>query len=261
MAIRLNLTAPTSICAALVLSLSLAAQGQEPKANWNRFRGPNGQGIAATARIPIHFGPDSNVLWQTPVPPGKSSPVIWDNRIFLTAYGRTDKQTLITLAVDREHARRLWRQVVETDRKARAHPMNGPAAPTPAADEKHVYACSGTYGLLCYNHKGDKVWQRELKTPTTHFGVAISPIPHGDKVIMVLDDNKGASRVLVVPRDTAETAWEQPSPFLRAGSTSFGTAACSPAWRAPPARNSSGNGSGRSGISTPLGDEAGGTLP
>ncbi|MFC1805429.1 PQQ-binding-like beta-propeller repeat protein [Planctomycetota bacterium] len=209
--------ARASVCAVVILSFSLIAQGQERKTNWNRFRGPNGQGAAEADRIPVHFGPASNVVWKTAVPPGKSSPVIWGDRIFLTACDRANKKTLITLAIDRDDGRILWRQVVQTERTARLHSMNGPAAPTPAADEKHVYVYFGTYGLLCYDHAGTEVWHRELSTPKSQYGMATSPILHKDNVIMVLDDNGGASRLLAVNRDTGETAWEQPRPLFRAG--------------------------------------------
>ena len=212
-----NLKARAGICAVILLSFNLIANGQQGKINWNQFRGQNGQGTAKADRIPVHFSPDSNVLWKTDIPPGKSSPVIWNDRIFLTAYESTNKKKLITLCIDREHGKILWRQVIQAERKARLHPMNGPAAPTPAADEKHVYVYFGTYGLLCYDHKGSKVWQRRIATPKNHFGVATSPILYKDKVIMVLDENGGRSRLLAVNRDTGKTAWEQPRSLFRAG--------------------------------------------
>jgi len=212
-----NLKARASICAVIILSFNLIAQGQERKTNWNQFRGPNGQGTAKADRIPVHFSPDSNVLWKTAVPPGHSSPVIWNDRIFLTAYEPTNKKKLITLSIDREHGKILWRQVIQAERTARLHPMNTPATPTPAADEKHVYVYFGTYGLLCYDHKGSKVWHRKISTPRNQYGMATSPILYKDKVIMVLDDNGGTSRLLAVNRDTGETAWEQPRSLFKAG--------------------------------------------
>ena len=33
-------------------------------AHWNQFRGPNGQGVAPAAQVPLHFGPESNVWWK-----------------------------------------------------------------------------------------------------------------------------------------------------------------------------------------------------
>jgi len=212
-----NLKARASICAAIILSFSSIAQGEERTTNWNRFRGPNGQGTAEADRIPVRFGPDANVLWKTAVPPGQSSPVIWNDRIFLTAHDPANKKTLSTLSIDREHGGILWRQAIQADRTARLHRMNTPATPTAAADEKHVYVYFGTYGLLCYDHEGSKVWHRELSTPRSQYGMATSPILYKDNVIVVLDGNGGTSRLLAVDRDTGETAWEQPRPLFRAG--------------------------------------------
>ena len=212
-----NRRAAASICAALALSLVAIAHGQGTKTQWSRFRGPNGQGTAEADRIPIHFGPDANVLWKTALPPGQSSPVIWNDRIFLTAYERRGKKKLITLAIDRASGRILWRQVVQAARTARLHPMNTPATPTPTADAKHVYVYFGTVGLLCYDHEGSKVWQREISTPKSQYGMASSPTLCQGNVIMVIDDDGGASRLLAVQRDTGKTDWEQPRPLFRAG--------------------------------------------
>ena len=54
--------------------------------DWQQFRGPKGAGISNSARLPVEFGPNKNVQWQTALPPGHSSPVLAGNRIFLTAY-------------------------------------------------------------------------------------------------------------------------------------------------------------------------------
>jgi len=95
--------------------------------------------------------------------------------------------------------------------------MNGPATTTPVVDEQHVYVYFGTFGLLCYDHDGNTVWQRELQTPKNQYGMAASPILHRDKVILVLDDNGGNSRLLAVNRLTGDTVWERARPLFRAG--------------------------------------------
>ena len=212
-----NMKARASICPAIILLLNLIAQGQQGKINWNQFRGPNGQGTAKADLIPVHFSPDSNVLWKTAIPAGQSSPVIWDDCIFLTAYHSTNRKVLITLSIDRKHGKVLWRRVVLAKRMAKLHPMNSPATPTPAADDKHVYVYFGTYGLVCYDHKGNEIWHRTINTPANQYGMATSPILYKDTVILVLDDNRGTSRLLAVNRDTGETAWEQPRSLFRAG--------------------------------------------
>ena len=214
---RHNLMANAGIYAVIILVFNLITNGQQGKINWNQFRGPNGQGVAQADRIPVHFSPEANVLWKTVIPAGHSSPVIWNNRIFLTASEPANKKELITLAIDRQDGKILWRQVVQAETKVRFHPMNNPASSTPAADDKHVYVYFGTYGLLCYDHAGNEVWQRKIDTPKSKYGMATSPILYEDKVILVLDGDGGSSRLLAVNRDTGETVWEQPRSLFKAG--------------------------------------------
>jgi len=214
---RHSLTANTGIYAVSILALAGTANGQQRTVNWNQFRGPNGQGAAQAERIPVHFGPDSNVLWKTVVPAGHSSPIIWNDRVFLTASKPANRKGLVTLAVDRAEGKILWRQVVQAENPGRFHPLNNPASSTPAADDKHVYVYFGTYGLICYDHAGNEVWQRRLATPPSKYGTATSPILYQDTVILVLDGDGGSSRLLAVHRDTGQTVWEQPRSLFKAG--------------------------------------------
>ncbi|UCE48249.1 MAG: hypothetical protein JSW47_21945, partial [Phycisphaerales bacterium] len=109
--------ANAGIYAVIILVFNLITNGQQGKTNWNQFRGPNGQGVAQADGIPVHFSPEANVLWKTVIPAGHSSPVIWNNRIFLTASEPANKKELITLAIDREDGKILWRQVVQAETK------------------------------------------------------------------------------------------------------------------------------------------------
>jgi len=202
---------------AVVLLITMATWGQASEVNWNQFRGPNGQGIAGSARIVVHFGPESNVLWKTTVGPGHSSPVIWGERIFLTATGSGDQGELVSLCIERRTGKVLWRQSVQARASVRFHPLNNAASSTPTVDERAVYVYFGTYGLLCYDHAGKQLWRRELEMPKSKYGPATSPILHGRKVILVLDADDGSSRLLAVDRRTGRTVWEQPRPFFKAG--------------------------------------------
>ena len=212
-----NLTANAGIYTIIVLLFNLIANGREGKVYWNQFRGPNGQGVAQADRIPVHFSPESNVLWKTVTPAGHSSPVIWNNRIFLTGNESANEKELITLCINREDGKILWRQVVQAETEVRFHPLNNPASSTPAANERNVYVYFGTYGLICYDHAGNDLWQRKIDTPKSKYGMATSPILYEDKVIMVLDGDGGSSRLLAVNCDTGETAWEQPRSLFKAG--------------------------------------------
>ena len=53
---------------------------------WPQFRGHNALGVVSEPRgVPAEIGPDRNVVWKVEVPSGHSSPVIFGDRIFLTA--------------------------------------------------------------------------------------------------------------------------------------------------------------------------------
>ena len=91
----------------LTLALALLTAAAHA-ANWPQFRGPD---AAATgnAKAPVHFGPKTNLVWSTELPPGISSPVIWGDRIFLTG---VDNAKLVTLALDRATGKSLWVQQI-----------------------------------------------------------------------------------------------------------------------------------------------------
>ena len=55
--------------------------------------------MAETGDLPLRFGPDHNVVWKTELALGHSSPVLTEDRIFLTA---TRDGKLLTLALNPE---------------------------------------------------------------------------------------------------------------------------------------------------------------
>jgi hypothetical protein len=70
---------------ALVLGVCLACAPARA-GSWPQFRGPDGKAVAPDdQKLPAEIGPDKNVLWKAPLPPGHSSPVVHGDRIYLTA--------------------------------------------------------------------------------------------------------------------------------------------------------------------------------
>ena len=72
---------------------------------WTRFRGPNGSGVSSDTGFPTEFGKEKNLLWRTPVRPGKSSPILTPRHIFLTGF---EDGKLFTQCFDRETGKLLW---------------------------------------------------------------------------------------------------------------------------------------------------------
>src|SRR6516225_9773207 len=73
-----------SLSVLTLLTVTSAALGQ---VNWPSFRGPEAKGIAPGAITPTVWNVEKSehILWKTPIPGlGHSSPIIWQDRLFVT---------------------------------------------------------------------------------------------------------------------------------------------------------------------------------
>ncbi|HEV8202725.1 MAG TPA: hypothetical protein VGP98_00730, partial [Pyrinomonadaceae bacterium] len=98
---------------------------------WSQFRGPNGTGVSETKGLPSEFGPNKNVVWKTPLPPGHSSPVLTHDRIFVTGH---NKEKLFVISLDRQTGKILWQKEAPRAQAGRLQNVNGPASPSPVTD-------------------------------------------------------------------------------------------------------------------------------
>lgn len=190
---------PSAAVAALLLLTSGRAAEQ-----WTRFRGPNGSGVSADTGFPVEFGAQKNLLWKTKVRPGKSSPVLTDRHLFLTAF---ENGLLYTQCYDRRTGKLLWEQSVERAWQEHTNPLNHPAAITPVTDGSNVYAFFKDYGLVSYDPAGTLRWKTPLGPFSSSMGLGASPIFAGDNVILVADQRTD-SYIAAFDRRNGETRWK-----------------------------------------------------
>src|SRR5262245_7785509 len=69
-----------------LFTLTFSGLSSTASNDWSQFRGPNASGVSNETGLPVNFGPDQNVVWKTLLPPGHSSPVLTNDRIFVTAH-------------------------------------------------------------------------------------------------------------------------------------------------------------------------------
>jgi outer membrane protein assembly factor BamB len=176
----------------------------------------------AEGALPLTWNVTSgaNVAWKTAIPGlGHSSPVIWEDLVFLTTAvsrnpnmvfesrlkgERDDRQDpevqdFRVLAIDRQTGRIVWNNLAHTSRpRVLRHPHNSYATPTVAADGRHVVAFFGSEGLYCYNPSGRLLWKKDLgildqgafDVPDYQWGTASSPILWNGKVYLQVDTQK-----------------------------------------------------------------------
>lgn len=203
------MTARLSAVAALGLTALLAC-GEEPC--WPQFRGPQASGLG-TGEFPVHFGPGSNVVWQTSLPPGHSSPCIWGSRIFLTGF---TEQRLVVLCLDREDGRVLWQKQIEPGRIERGAQWSDPATATPTTDGSTVFVYFGSFGLLAFDFSGAELWRKPLPVPVTQHGPGTSPVLAGEFLLLNCDQDVGSYLLAVNKRD-GRTAWQTERTGFRRG--------------------------------------------
>ena len=179
---------------ATLLALLLAAPLAHAD-NWPQWRGPTGQGYSDDANVPLKWGDNENLLWKTKLPgTGNSSPVVWGDRVFLTAATADGKERYV-LCVRAADGKVLWQQTAAKDNAPeKTHNWNTYASPSCTTDGKHVYAFFGTPGLFCYDLDGNLVWKHTFGVFTTEvgWGVGASPLLVDDLVIQNCD-NDGAA--------------------------------------------------------------------
>jgi outer membrane protein assembly factor BamB len=186
--------------------------------NWPNFRGPDGNGVSPARHIPTRWNGKTGegIKWKLTLPrAGFSSPIVWGNRIFLTAGDGAAREIY---GVDADHGTLLWTAVVTNVPGAPGElpevaESTGLAASTPATDGERVYAVFGTGELFCTDMEGRPVWSRFLGKPENHYGHSSSLLVV-DGLLIVQFDGTSRAQVLALDSRTGRTVWERERPAV-----------------------------------------------
>jgi outer membrane protein assembly factor BamB len=194
---------PIAVLACFVAAM-VRVEGQ-----WPQFRGPAGDGNAATASLPLTWSETENVRWRTEVH-GRawSSPVILGNQVWMTT-ATEDGRELFAVALDQESGKIVHDlKIFQIDRPQEAHPFNSYASPTPAIENGRVYVSYGTHGTAAIDTgSGKVVWQRRDLTVNHFRGAGSSPILFRNLLILHFD-GIDAQYVVALDKDTGKTVWQ-----------------------------------------------------
>jgi outer membrane protein assembly factor BamB len=219
---------------ALALSASPAPVDAAPSAvkQWGQWRGPLGTGVAPHGNPPVEWSEDKNVRWKTPLPGrGHSTPVVWGDRIFVTAavpYGEaieaehahadgahdnmasTRALEYVVLALDRRDGSILWRTTVLRGRPHDTTHASGTwASGSAVTDGSRVYASFGSAGIYGLDLDGKVLWQADpgdMEIKHGH-GEGSSPALSGDTLV-VNWDHEGPSFVVAFDTRNGKPRWK-----------------------------------------------------
>src|SRR5438093_8195334 len=200
--------AATLFCLIAVAAAS-AVRGATPA--WPSFRGPNSSGVSTDAKPPVSISPTNSVLWKIQVPWSASSPCIWDDHVFLTTFVENELQTRCYQRVDGKLA---WSRGLKPDKLEMYHRTeSSPATSSPATDGDRIVSYFGSFGLICYDRKGNELWRHELPVALSlgGYGTATSPLIAGNLVVVSRDQDDRSS-LLAVDLRTGKKVWETPRP-------------------------------------------------
>lgn len=180
---------------------------------WDRFRGPNGSGVAETGRLPADIASPSAARWNVPIPPGHSSPVLSGRRLFLTAF---TGEELLTLCLDARSGKTLWTRRLPRTRKEKLDSRNNPASPTPTLAANTVVAFFPDFGLVAYDFEGNLLWRTPLGPFQNVYGMGASPVIAAGRVILVCDQSFD-SFIAAFDLKSGKPLWKTPRPEALSG--------------------------------------------
>ena len=239
--LRLARAAVYALLAACLLSVGCVDSGSSSSSeggddNWLQWRGPGGLGLSSATGLPIDWS--QNILWKQPVEgTGNSSPIIWEDKIFLTtavqqqrvpgaaapihyydgeqwlhpsSAGAEYAHTLKVLSLSARTGRLLWEQTAyEGTVYDNRLPIASYASPTAVTDGELLYVYFGSQGVYAYELDGKPVWNVHLGDRAKWgLGNGTSPVLYEDLLILQCDEDEGDdSFIVALDKKTGDEVW------------------------------------------------------
>ena len=182
------------------------------KTNFPFFRGQDSRGIAGGSGYPVEWDGNSgkNIAWKIQLPlAGKSSPVIWDEKIFIT--GAEGNQCDV-YCIDKNSGSVLWSgsaanipgeptELPDMDRES------GLAVSTAATDGDVVCAIFANGNLVCFDTDGKQKWAKNIGLPKNIYGYSSSLLIYDNLLLVQFDSNEKIS-LIGFDLETGDQKWE-----------------------------------------------------
>ena len=198
------------ICLVFTVLLLLPA-ATAMAANWPQFRGPDRDGKSPETGL-LRTWPDGGpeVLWETELGQGYSSPAIYDGKVYFNDYDEATFEFLVR-CLTLDEGKELWR----FKEKRRVRPNHGITRSVPATDGKYVFSLDPKAVLHALDAEtGKEIWRKNF---VQDYGSKIPPWYNGQNPL--IEDDKvlvapvGTSALIVaLDKATGKEIWTTPNP-------------------------------------------------
>ena len=192
--------------------------------DWTGFRGSDATGASGEKNFPVKWSETENLKWKTALPgPGSSSPIVIRDLVFVTCYSgygldrdKPGEQVNLKrhlLCINAVSGKVVWDKsvpaVLPEDPYKGMFREHGYASQTPATDGERIYVFFGKSGVLAFDFKGNKLWQRSVGTGSDEkkWGSASSPVVYKDLVIVNAWDESKA--LYGLNKKTGDQVWKK----------------------------------------------------
>jgi outer membrane protein assembly factor BamB len=170
------------------------------KTNYPFFRGQDSRGIAGGSGYPVTWNGDdgTNVKWKVRLPKnGKSSPVIIEDKLFLTG---AEGNVCEVYCINKNNGEIIWTASAsgipgEPSELPVMAQESGLAVSTAAANSNFVCAIFANGNLICLDHKGNKIWSANIGAPRSSYGYSSSLIIYKDILLVQYDSQEKLSLI------------------------------------------------------------------
>lgn len=216
----------------LLILISLLPFSAALAENWPCWRGPRGDGTSVETDVPTVWDGKTgeNIVWKSKLRgTGHASPVIWNDRIFLSGCDEATGERILT-CLDQTNGEMLWQKIVAKSKLETKHQLNSYASGTPATDGKTVYVSfltvdgheipapnvgsernvtPGQILVAAFDFYGNELWHVTIGDFISAHGFCSSPVIF-ENLLIVNGDHDGDSYVVALDRSNGKTVWKTP---------------------------------------------------
>jgi outer membrane protein assembly factor BamB len=182
--------------------------------NYPFFGGHGSRGIVKGSDYPTEWNgtEGKNIKWKIKIPgQGKSSPVIWGDRVYLTGAKGTSCEIY---SIDKNSGKIIW---TKTANKISGEPSAPPktdadaglAVSTIATDGTSICAIFSNGNLICLDKNGEQKWVKNIGVPENTYGYSSSLLIFQNILIVQFDSDVKVS-IIGLDLKTGNQIWETP---------------------------------------------------